>query len=235
MRIPFASATLSFATLVGAASFVAMAHPKTPLPPEWNPMQPLSVAHPVTPVTAWKLRQTASDETACFQALNSTMTERLSPLIGEGSCGIAARVRVWGVGEAALSPVETDCAVALKLAMWERHTVQPAARNILQTGVSQIEHLSSYSCRPIRTPEGTTSRMSTHATGEAIDITGFVMDNGRRITLVSDWDGGEDAKVFLREVRDGSCRWFSTTLGPDFNSLHQDHFHFQSRGWGLCR
>ena len=44
-----------------------------------------------------------------------------------------------------------------------------------------------------------------------------------------------DAAAFLQAARDGACDWFSLTLSPDYNSLHEDHFHLQSRGWGLCR
>jgi len=77
--------------------------------------------------------------------------------------------------------------------------------------------------------------MSLHATAEAIDIGGFELTNGRRISLLADWNGEQDAQSFLREAKNGACKWFATTLGPDYNSLHADHFHLQSRGWGLCR
>ena len=77
--------------------------------------------------------------------------------------------------------------------------------------------------------------MSTHATAEAIDVSGFVTEDGRAINLLEDWDGPGAEAAFLREVRDGACRWFVTTLGPEYNNLHHDHFHLQSRGWGLCR
>jgi hypothetical protein len=36
-------------------------------------------------------------------------------------------------------------------------------------------------------------------------------------------------------VRDSACVWFKTALGPEFNDLHKDHFHLQSRGFGTCR
>jgi len=55
------------------------------------------------------------------------------------------------------------------------------------------------------------------------------------MTLIGGWDGAPEEQAFLRAARDGACRWFATTLGPDYNALHADHFHLQSRGWGTCR
>ncbi|MDO6590381.1 MULTISPECIES: extensin family protein [Rhodobacterales] len=77
--------------------------------------------------------------------------------------------------------------------------------------------------------------MSTHATAEAIDISGFQFSNGERISLIRDWDGNTSQAQFLRAARDGACSFFKLTLSPEYNALHADHFHLQSRGWGLCR
>ena len=46
--------------------------------------------------------------------------------------------------------------------------------------------------------------------------------------------------AFLRAVRDGACRLFATTLSPDYNVAHRDHFHFDQAARGavggrLCR
>jgi len=77
--------------------------------------------------------------------------------------------------------------------------------------------------------------MSTHATADAIDISGFDLADGTRVRLRADWGGVGAKSAFLRAVRDGACDWFDLTLSPDYNILHADHFHLQSRGWGLCR
>jgi hypothetical protein len=70
---------------------------------------------------------------------------------------------------------------------------------------------------------------------EAIDIAGFRLAGGRLVTLRQGWAGAPDEAAFLRAARDSACRFFATALGPDYNALHADHFHLQSRGWGLCR
>ena len=77
--------------------------------------------------------------------------------------------------------------------------------------------------------------MSTHATADAIDIAGFDLVDGTRIRLRTDWQEDGPKADFLRAVRDGACDLFDLTLSPDYNQLHADHFHLQSRGWGLCR
>jgi len=39
---------------------------------------------------------------------------------------------------------------------------------------------------------------------------------------------------FLRKVRDGACQVFLTTLSPDYNAQHHDHFHLDMGGWAKC-
>jgi hypothetical protein len=190
----------------------------------------------VTPVTKWKLRQTVRSASACLAALSDLDVVSLPPLQDGPTCGIDPRVRIAGAFFAELESVDTTCAVALRMAMWDRHVVQPAAERHLNQRVNGIDHLSSYSCRAIRTSDVSDNRQSTHATAQAIDISGFRLSDGQRITLLADWTGEtESSRAFLRVVRNGACDWFATVLGPDYNILHADHFHLQSRGWGTCR
>lgn len=206
-------------------------HPETPLPREWNPSKRLYLDDPVTLLTPYKLRAAANDPQLCREvvAVSPIRAQPMEPLAVSAQCGIANRMRVSGAGQATLAPVETSCAVVLRLAMWEKQGVQPAAQRHFGEGVARITHFSSYNCRAIR---GFSNRMSLHATAEAIDISGFVLDSGRALSLKADWDR---ERAFFEEVRDSACQWFETTLGPDYNALHDDHFHLQSRGWGTCR
>ena len=223
--------------LAVAASFVwLIGDPNTPLPPHWNPLTPLAVADPVTPWTKMKLRRATVTAERCIASLDGHAEfETLPPLIGEGDCGIDPRVRLTSVGSSALSPLETTCAIALRLTVWERHSLQPLAVQSFGSRVARIHHQSSYSCRNIRTEAGDGSRLSTHATAEAIDIAGVTLDGGMRLNLNDHWVGDSEEAEFFRNLRDGACDWFVTVLGPDFNALHKDHFHMQSVGWGLCR
>jgi hypothetical protein len=231
------SAVLSLATIgTILAGFLALFHPDSPLPPEWNPTVQLDVAHHVTPLTTSKLRVVLNDVEQCRAVLaRAAQVSVMSPLETSENCHIRNRVALSAVGLARMNRVETSCVTALWLAMWEQHGVQPAAREILGTQATAFHQIGSYNCRPIRTTRGVSDRWSTHSTADAIDITGFDFLDGRRIQLINDWDEGTAEGQFLRAVRDSACTWFATTLGPDYNSLHADHFHLQARGWGTYR
>lgn len=226
---------LSFAAMVWGVVWVIINADRA-IPAGWNPLAPLAVSDPVTPFTQWRLRQALATPEACLAAL--TPVARLSVLEDfEASdvCHIRNRVELAGVGQARLAPIETRCAIALRMAMWEEHSLQPAAREILQTTVTAINHMGSYNCRQMRTVGGSPGRMSTHATANAIDISGFVFADGTEARLIRDWQSDGPKAAFLRTARNGACEWFRLTLSPDYNALHADHFHLQSRGWGSCR
>ena len=229
-------AAFFFAGLLVFAGYQLIAHPATPLPRAWNPTEPLRINDPVTAITGWKLNRAVASEERCLASLDGyAALQPLAPLEETEQCFIRDRVDLRAVGQSRLAAVETRCAIALRLAMWEKHSVQPAAAEFLGTSVRRIEHIGSYNCRVMRTANGPSSRMSTHATADAIDIAGFGLADGTQIRLLDDWDPTGPKADFLREVRDGACDWFSLTLSPDYNRLHADHFHLQSRGWGLCR
>jgi hypothetical protein len=229
-------AALLVLAALGFGGYQALTHPQTPLPPAWNPTQPLRVSHPVTPITQWKLGRAAGNLDKCIGALNGAAAfSQTDDLVQSDQCHIRGRVNLTGVGSASIAPLDTRCAVALRMAMWERHSLQPAARELLGTDVTGIRLVGSYNCRALRTTDGPSTRMSTHATANAVDIAGFRLFDGRQISLLEDWDSGGATGLFLRAVRDGACDWFNLTLSPEYNALHADHFHLQSVGWGLCR
>lgn len=212
-------------------------NPKSPLPDAWNPLSPLSVDEPYTMWTDLKLSRAVKDPALCLAVLDAAdvRLSRMEDLVVSDQCGINGRVNLRSVGSAQMKPVETRCAVALRMAMWERHGIQVAANAYLGQPVTRIHHFSSYNCRQMRTGTGPSGRMSTHATADAIDISGFMLADGQLVDLQRDWDGSDGEALFLKAVRDSACDWFQTTLSPDFNALHADHFHLQNTGWGTCR
>ncbi len=210
--------------------------PGTPLPPEWNPVAPLLVRDPVTTLTPWKLERALRDPELCLASLMTGAEARPLPdLVESPQCGIADQVLLTGVAGAGLDPLNTRCQTALRMAMWVEHGVRPAARRYLGAELSEVHHISSFACRAIRTPGGRSTRMSTHATAEAVDIAGFLLSDGTRVFLHAHWGLDDPKGRFLTEVRDAACTWFRLTLGPSYNRLHADHFHLQHRGSGLCR
>lgn len=209
----------------------------SPLTPAWDPRRPLNVQDDLTPLTQWKLSRALADGKSCRAALaTSTVALSRDDLLESEQCSIRDQVSVSQMGRMAVIPaLNTRCQTALRMAMWEHHGLQPAAAEHFGNGVRRISHFSSYSCRAIRTTQGGTQRMSTHATAEAVDISGFVLRSGQQVTLLKHWNGTPAEQAFLREVRDSACTWFRVTLGPEYNALHADHFHLQHTGWGLCR
>ena len=206
------------------------------IPPQWNPLAPLDVTEPLTPFTNWRLEQALKSPEACIAALNTAGNfDVMSDFEATEQCNIRPRINLSGVGQAQIRAIETTCAIGLRMAMWEHHSLQSAAADLLNTAVTGIEHIGSYNCREIRSTSGNTGRMSSHATAEAIDIAGFNFADGTSTRLIDDWHLEGEISQFLRAARDGACDWFRLTLSPDYNRLHADHFHLQSRGWGACR
>ncbi len=54
--------------------------------------------------------------------------------------------------------------------------------------------------------------------------------------VLNDWPReATDEAAFLREARDGACRYFNATLSPDYNAAHRDHLHLDQGRFRMCR
>ena len=82
---------------------------------------------------------------------------------------------------------------------------------------------ASYACRGRNNARG--AKMSEHGFGNAIDISAFTLESGRKVSVLADWNGDRDAKKFLRQVRGEACGEFATVLGPGSDAHHRDHIH----------
>lgn len=167
----------------------------------------------------------------------------IDPIGGPQGCGIAAPVLVRSLGIAELKPAaKLNCRFTAALYEWMRSVVQPAARRIFGQPVVAIRQLSHYSCRRRGGVSKGPVRISEHSFGNAIDIGGFVLASGDRISLLKDW--GEFSALFnkkaafLQNVGEGACKYFSTVLSPRYNKAHANHFHFDlGRGgrYKICK
>lgn len=184
----------------------------------------------------------SAPETRACHAQLGTIGARFTPLpdryLGAGCSQIGTvqlQAMAGDAGQLAatnLGPV--SCPVAETFANWARFAVDRAARQHLGSPLASIETFGSYSCRNV----AGSGRRSAHATSEAIDVSAFVLADGRRIVLLQDWDnGGAAERQFLRAVKASACRRFDTVLGPEYNAAHRDHFHFEGvrSGQGFCR
>jgi hypothetical protein len=66
-------------------------------------------------------------------------------------------------------------------------------------------------------------------------VGGFVLADSTTISVLSDWNGDPEKGTFLRELRDGTCRFFDVVLSPDYNEAHRDRFHFDMGDGSACR
>ena len=203
--------------------------------PEHNPWAPLDLNDPKGWATQRKILALRNDVPACRATLErSGVAFRALEPAGEGECRREDRIQLSAFPLSPGTPA-TTCPVAVAIELWKRDTLDPAAEKFFGSSVARVEHFGAYSCRRMYgRDEGPWSE---HATANAIDIAGFVLEDRTRISVLSDWRGEGDKQRFLREVRDGACEAFSTVLSPNYNAAHADHLHFDmDRRWtSVCR
>ncbi|MFN3590901.1 MAG: extensin family protein [Thermaurantiacus sp.] len=222
-------------SMVVIATLLAACATRAPQRLPWEP--PLDLTQPAERASVRQMVRLRDNPAQC-RALVEAAGARVSavPPLAQGACGHrdALRFRDGRLGSAQLTgnaDLPLACPVAAALLLWERDVVQPAAQRQLGSRVTRIEHYGSYACRNIYgTPQG---NLSEHARANAIDIAAFRTADGRRITVLQGWNADPASRAFLREVRDGACRLFATTLSPDYNQAHADHFHFDQADRGF--
>jgi hypothetical protein len=172
----------------------------------------------------WRLQA----EEACLASKQVKITSAVvtaSPLDGPGACGISHpfKVSAFAEGNVSLKTRATlSCPMIPKTDAWLAEVVLPAARAVF--GVDVIEmRAGSYACRGRNNQSG--AKLSEHSFGNALDIMGFKLADGRDISIVKGWKGSQEEQDFLREVFVGACRHFTTVLGPGADAFHYDHFH----------
>ena len=125
---------------------------------------------------------------------------------------------------ATLTPAATlACPLVSALDRWVSAGVQPAALHWFRSPVVTIKQISAYSCREM--VGSGTSHMSEHAYGNALDIAGFTLADGRTITVKDGWHGSPEEQGFLHDVQLYACETFTTVLAPGYNVYHYNHIH----------
>jgi hypothetical protein len=219
--------------LIASGATLAIARGWLEIPPAYNPWAPLDLKQPPNLLTGFKLRRLQAEPQLCAEVLK-TSTLQFKPIadsLPQPDCPIENAVRIQASEVRFNGSFLATCQLAVAYALFERHDLQPAAQAVYGQPVARIEHYGSYACRNI----GSSNRRSQHASANALDIAGFHLADGTRVTLARDWQGSEKEQRFLREVRKGACRFFNATLGPDYNAAHRDHFHLDMGRARICR
>ncbi|MCP5088267.1 MAG: extensin family protein [Rhodobacteraceae bacterium] len=126
------------------------------------------------------------------------------------------------------------CDAAKSLYTWVNRSAKPTVGR-KGGGLAKIQVIAGYSCRTRNSKRG--AKLSEHAKGNAIDIAGFVLKNGKVLSVERDWRSGSKSRT-LKKLHKSACGPFGTVLGPNADRYHRDHFHFdvaRYRSGTYCR
>jgi hypothetical protein len=157
----------------------------------------------------------------------SAYIEPMSAIDGPGICGLYHPFKLSGLVGGTVSvegPVTIDCSMIPALESWLSDVVQPRAQARFGENVVGLTAFGAYSCRSVDNIAG--AQLSEHAFGNAIDVSGFKLADGRVISIVKEWKHADSQEAaFLREAHAGACQHFTTVLGPGADVYHYNHFH----------
>ncbi|WP_268799889.1 extensin-like domain-containing protein [Pseudomonas huanghezhanensis] len=221
--------------LIGACAVFSVWRGWLDVPAQWDPWAPLDVRDEPNLLTAYKLSRLQDNPELCDQALrtSSLRFSHQADSPADAKCPLSNTLRIQGGDVALSSSFLASCPLAVAYALFDIHALQPAAREVFGQKVTQVDHLGSFACRNVY--NRTEGRLSQHASANALDIAGFRLADGRRISILRDWEKEGDNSRFLKQVRDGACKQFNTVLSPDYNAAHRNHFHLDMGRWRVCR
>ncbi len=214
--------------LLAVAALVALWRGWLEVAPRFDPWAPLDVREAPNLLTGFKLWRLRDDRELCEQVLATSQLrfDRLADSTPHPGCPLHNALRVHGAPVGLSNSFTATCSLALSFALFERHGLQPAAQAVFGQPVKRLEHVGSFACRSIAG--------SQHSYANALDIVGFRLADGRRISVLRDRRGEVDEARFLRLVREAACDSFNVTLGPGYNAAHRDHFHVDMGLWRMC-
>jgi hypothetical protein len=185
----------------------------------------------------WRIAELKRDRALCARVLRppviSAQPVSANPI--KNGCGWENAVRISRAGGASLSVGTVSCEVAAGIAMWLAHEVQPLAAEMFGSRVTSVQHMGTYACRNVLGRKWGFPSLSQHATANALDVSGFTLTNGRQISVARHWSGTGSEARFLREIHARACRYFRVAIGPEFNALHRDHFHYDRGPLSRCK
>lgn len=156
----------------------------------------------------------------------------------DGGCRTIDTIKLMDFGTPTTNLGAMTCPLASNFTDWARYAVAPASKQYLGSEVVKIETMGTFNCRNIN--GGRSGRLSEHAFANAVDVSAFILRDGRRISVLDGWRGSAEQQAFLRRLHQSACKRFGTVLGPDYNGAHANHFHFDmarsmSNGSSFCR
>ena len=129
-----------------------------------------------------------------------------------------------------LGPIELPgkpilrCTFALQFSTWVSSIAAPVVAGLSETKLEAISTDPGFQCR--NRNGDASGKISEHAFGNAIDIDGLVLSNGKRIEISDAGITDNPDLPLLAALRTSACGYFTTVLGPGSNAAHESHFHF---------
>ena len=156
----------------------------------------------------------------------------------DGGCRMIDTIKLMDFGTPTTNLGAMTCPLASSFTDWARYGVAPAAKLYLGSEVVKIETMGTFNCRAVNGSRS--GKLSEHAFANAVDVSAFVLRDGRRVSVLNGWRGSSEERAFLRRLHQSACKRFDTVLGPDYNAAHANHFHFDmakstSNGTAYCR
>lgn len=183
-------------------------------------------------------RTSDANEDACYAALSAAGVT-FQRVAKSGAPGVAWPIKltsaIGGVvirGGKKNAPTNyLDCRLAQALLAW--------APSLRAQGVIALEHLSAYRRQAVVAGTG---KQSGHALGWAIDVARFEMRDGRKLSVLNDWNNrtrgadpcqqqstdSEAGHIIRTLVCDASeQQLFQMVLTPHYNDAHKNHVHME--------
>lgn len=160
------------------------------LPTDTEKAVPDAKPEPIVDPNVWTPKEIETAQKACKQILASleAVTFPAGP-VKKGQCGDPAPVRLMSVGRnppvSFSPPAVVNCNMVKALHKWTTQKLQPLAKRFLKSPIIKVEVMAGYSCRNRYGRK--TGRLSEHALANALDIGGFVTQDGQRTRLLADW------------------------------------------------
>lgn len=207
------------------------------IPQRYSPFSPISLEGQPGFFLDAKLSSLRFDPGLCQSVLKEPHIDAVAvpnqPF--KNGCGWENAVKFTTAGGASIAASPLTCEMAAAVTLWVEHEAQPLAKEMFGVGIKALGDFGTFDCRNIVGNPFWKGVRSQHASANAIDISGFTLEDGKQISILRDWSGKGKEAAFLREAHRRACKYFRVTLGPEFNPAHKDHFHFDRGLLWTCK
>jgi hypothetical protein len=207
------------------------------IPPRFLPFPALDLNKPDSWFVDLRLAALQSDSVQCQAILKPPIIDAqpISDAPYERGCGWRNAVSFAHAGGATVAIDHMTCETAAAFALWMAHEVQPLAKDVFGAHVASVHNMGTYACRNILGSKALKMFRSQHARANAIDVSAFVLSDGRTISVAKSWKSDSAESKFLHRIHDRACHYFRVTLCPDYNAAHSNHFHLDRGAFRTCR